>query len=263
MKRVTELLIVSFLLTLIMSCGPSQREKATGKINIAKQLIVSGDTLSAIGHLDSIAIVFPKAESQIAIASNIRADLYRQMADSRKLMIIRNDSIISSLEEKFNIEKTRFDLYTQYHHKRQTLARTWDRSFLQVHLDERGVLYLSSNYVGKEWLNHTGIRVYDGDLQALSERVPLDDPLNHRSDFLDYKWEKVSYMDGKADSVINFIADNPELDIKCVFLGNQYHWILLEDYDIQAVVDARNLAELILLKTRLEEELAFYESKLD
>jgi hypothetical protein len=45
---------------------------------------------------------------------------------------------------------------------------------------------------GKDWLNHTSIRVYDQGLQVRSGVVPLDDPNNRQSDFLDYKWEKVS-----------------------------------------------------------------------
>ncbi len=258
----TYAILTIILLAFFISCGPSQREKADTSIKSARQLIVSGDTLQAIALLDSVSILYPKAESQIAVSKNIKSDLYRQMADNRKLKLIRNDSIIEALENRFNIEKTRFDMYTQYHHKRQTLARSWDRSFLQVHLDERGEFHLSSNYVGKEWLEHTGIRVYDGELQEISGRIPLENPLNHRSDFLDYKWEKISYMNGEADSVMYFIAENRHLNLKCVFLGKQYHWILLEDYDIQAVVDALDLSEAIKMKARIEEEIAFFEAKL-
>lgn len=260
MSRANAILTI-ILLAFMFSCGPTQREKADSRINNARQMAAAGDTLMAISQLDSVSLLYPKAESQIAVSRNIKTELYRQMADSRKLMLIRNDSIIESLEQRFNIEKTRFDMYTQYHHKRQTLARTWDRSFLQVHLDERGEFYLSSNYVGKEWLNHTSIRVYDGELQSVSGQVALENPLNHRSDFLDYKWEKVSYMNGEADSVMFFIADNRHLNLKCVFLGNQYHWILLEDYDIQAVVDALNLAKALKRKAKLEDEIALFESK--
>ncbi len=35
-------------------------------------------------------------------------------------------------------EKTDIDRYTRYIHKRQTFDRAWDRSYIQVHLDETG-----------------------------------------------------------------------------------------------------------------------------
>ena len=119
---------------------------------------------------------------------------------------------------------------------------------------------LSSNYIGEEWLSHTGIRVYDGKLQAKTEKVPLDDPNNHRSDFLDYKWEKVLYREHKADSVINFIADNMNRNLKCVFLGKRYYYILLESYDKEAVRDALLLSNAINEKKRLKREITHLQS---
>ena len=262
MKKLNTLYSLLVLLLLI-SCGPSQRELAVNQINRAKLKVeYGGDTLSAISYLDSTKVLFPKAEIQIRVASNLRNSWYQQMIDNRQLQLIKNDSTIAKLETKFTKEKTEFDTYTQYIHKRQSLNRTWDRSFLMVHLDERGEMYLSSNYMGKEWLYHTGIRVYNGKLQAKSENVPLDDPMNHRSDFLDYKWEKVSYMNGKADSVIQFIAQHPNLNLKCVFLGKRYYYILLEDYDIEAVVDALALSKAIKLRSKLEKEIAEFKNKL-
>lgn len=244
------------------ACGPSQREMAVLHINKAKQIIAAGDTLSAITSLDSVKTLYPKAQVQIGVAKNINNELYSQMISKLNLASIKNDSLITALEKDFSKEKSEFDKYLQYIPKRQTFQRSWDRSFLQVHLDDRGELYLSSNYMGKEWLKHTGIRVYDGKLQAKTEKVELDDALNHRSDFLDYKWEKISYMNGKSDSVINFIAANPDLDLKCVFLGNRYYYILLEQYDIQAVQQALALSKAIKRKKRIAGTIKKYQSKI-
>jgi len=246
---------ISVLLFLLSSCGPSQRELAVQETNKAKAIFNSGDTLQAIKKLDSIHIKYPEADVQISVAKSMSTEMYQQLIDARSMHLIRLDSTITELEKNFVKEKTEFDRYTQYNHKRQTFNRSWDRSFLQVHLDERGELYLSSNYLGKEWLEHVCIRVYDGKLQAKSDSILLDNPLNHRSDFLDYKWEKVSYMNGQADSVIHFIAENPDLDLKCVFLGKRYYYILLEDYDVNAVVEALALSKAIKRKKALEAEI--------
>lgn len=253
-KRINIFYCILAMLT-ICSCGASQRELAVKKINIAHQHLNKGDTLKSIIVLDSIKILYPKAEVQQAVAKKIMMATYQQMIDNRKIQLIRNDSLILDAETKFDKVKTEFDRYLQYNHKRQTFMRTWDRSFLQVHLDERGELYLSSNYMGKEWLNHTGIRVYDDKLQAKSERIPIDDMLNHQSDFLDHKWEKVTYMAGRADSVISFIANNSALNLKCVFLGSRYYYIVLENYDKQAVIDALILSNAIKRKKLLEDEI--------
>lgn len=261
MRSVGILFIIAVAMQLV-SCGPSQRELAVGETNKAKQLYTSGDTLQAIYKLDSIHIKYPKAEVQISVAKDIRSEWVQHLIDSRNLQLIKQDSIITSLEKTFDKEKSEFDKYIQYNHKIQTFNRSWDRSFLQVHLDERGELYLSSNYMGKEWLEHTGIRVYDGKLQAKSEKIPIDSPLNHRSDFLDYKWEKVSYMNGEADSVIHFIAENPNLNLKCVFLGKRHYYILLEDFDVKAVIDALALSKAIKYKAKLEKEITVYKKLL-
>ncbi len=256
------ILQISALLILLTACGPSQRELAVQETNKAKSIFNAGDTLEAIQKLDSIHIKYPKAEVQISVAKSLSTEMYQQLIDARSMQLINLDSTITELEKDFNKEKTEFDRYTQYYHKRQTFNRSWDRSFLQVHLDERGELYLSSNYLGKKWLEHVCIRVYDGKLQAKSDTIPLDDPLNHRSDFLDYKWEKVSYMNGQADSVIHFIAENPDLDFKCVFLGKRYYYILLEDYDVDAVVHAYALSKAIKRKKELEAEIKQFKKEM-
>ena len=261
MKQTFKTFIVVLMLFLAFGCGPSQREMAVQQINRAKQSLLVNDTLLAISQLDSVHLKYPKAEVQKVVARNIQAELYRDLTDQALNEQTQNDSLIAKLEKKFVKQKTEFDQYTQYIPKRQSFNRSWDRSFLQINLDERGELYLTSNYMGKEWLDHTGIRVYDGKLQAKSGKVPLDDPLNHRSDFLDYKWEKVSYMNGKSDSVINFIAEHPKLDLKCVFLGKRYYYILLEDYDIQAVIDALELSKAIKRKKLIADEIKKYRNK--
>lgn len=252
------LIIVSTMV--LWACGPSQRELAVKQISLAKQTILSGDTLAAISKLDSVKILYPKAEVQIGVARNMNTELYNQLINKCQLALAINDSLIGQLETKFEKEKTEFDQYMQYIPKRQTLNRTWDRSFLQIHLDERGEMYLSSNYMGEQWLEHTGIRVYDGKLQAKTEIVDLDDPMNHRSDFLDYKWEKVTYMNGKSDSVIQFIAEHPTLNLKCVFLGKRYYYILLEDYDIQSVISSLELSKAIKRRKELADKIKTYQS---
>jgi hypothetical protein len=132
-----------------------------------------------------------------------------------------------------------------------------------VHLDERGELYLSSNYHGEQWLNHKGLRVYDQGDDAKTEEIPVGDPDNHRSDFMEAKWEKVTYRNGKDNGVMEFIANNTDRRLKAVFLGDRYHYIILESYDKQAVKDAIALSEALKKRSKLENEIKGLQKKLD
>jgi hypothetical protein len=169
---------------------------------------------------------------------------------------------IEDLEKSFVKEKTQFDRYSQYTHKRQTFKRAWDRSYIQVHLDERGDLYLSSNYHGENWLNHYALRVYDSGDDAKTDSIPLGDVHNHHSDFMEAKWEKVSYRNGKDNGVIEFIAANADRRLKAVFLGKEYYYIILETYDKEAVKDALALSKAIKTKTKTEAEIRSLQKKL-
>jgi hypothetical protein len=132
-----------------------------------------------------------------------------------------------------------------------------------LHLDERGELYISSNYYGNQWLNHIGMRVYDGVFQAKTDSVPLDDPNNHHSDFMDLRWEKVSYTKGRDNGVIQFIADNADRNLKAVFLGQRMYFIVLEQFDKQAVKDALALSNALKLRIQLQMEIKKLQSKVN
>jgi hypothetical protein len=243
------------LLVLFFSCSPSQREKAVAKMNVANELVISGDTLQAISMLESVEQLFPKAEVQIQVAKNLADDLYRQMIDSRMSSLKGLENQIELYEANFIKEKTEFDLYTQYIPKKLTFNRSWDKSFLQVHLDERGEMYLTSHYMGRDWLAHTSIRVYDGDISMRSSEVSLDDPNNRKSDFLDHKWEKVSYTNNKSDSLIAFIALNSERKLKCAFLGKRNYYIILEPFNIEAIKSAYDLSLAIHMRNEIRKEI--------
>ena len=260
---------ISFqLLTLLaamffVACGPSDEDKARVKLNRAKTLLSKQDTLAALVQLDSITTLYPEAIYATNAAKNlineINFNILQQKEDKLDTLKIQ----ILELEKSFVKEKTEFDRYTQYIHKRQTFKRAWDRSYIQVHLDERGDLYLSSNYHGKNWLNHTGLRVYDSGDDAKTDSIPVGDTHNHRSDFMEAKWEKVSYRNGKDNGVIEFIANNTERRLKAVFLGKEYYYIILETYDKEAVKDALALSKAIKSRNKVEAEIKGLQKKLN
>jgi hypothetical protein len=261
MKSIFHLLLSIFFIIIVTSCGPSQEEKADSKINEANKIAANGDTLKAIGLLKSIPVLFPKAIFNIDASKKMVNKFYRQMIDYRSEQLSATETKIAELEKNFTKEKTEFDRYVQYIPNKLTLARSWNKSFLQVTLDERGEIFLTSNYMGKDWLKHTAIKIYDGGLQIKTPSVPLDDPNNRKSDFLDYKWEKVSYTQGLSDSTIRFIVKNMNRQLKCAFMGANYYYIILEDFNKEAIRDAYNLSVAIKNKNEMIGQIKELEAK--
>lgn len=254
---------IALLAFLTTACGPSDEEKARTKLSQARLSLQKNDTLTALLHLDSIPELYPKAVYSVNAAKNLSNEIRFDLLHRKEALIDSMQNEISALEKAFRKEKTEYDRYAQYVHIRQDFERSWDRSFIQVHLDERGEIYLSSNYYGEKWLNHTSLRVYDQDIDAKTESIPIGDPDNHRSDFMEMKWEKVSYRNGKDNGVMEFIARNADRNLKAVFLGDEYYYIILESYDKQAVKDALALSKVLKQKRKLEREVQVLKKRLN
>ena len=236
---------------------------AEEKFSYAVSLCQKGDSVTALVHLDSIRVLYPEAFEAIGKADEWRRKINSEFLFRKQDQFDKLTERLIELEGLFTKEKTPYDRYTQYIHKRQNFDRRWNQSFIQVHLDERGELFISSNYYGAQWLHHIGIRVYDDVFQAKTDSVPLTDPSNHRSDFMGTHWEKVSYTKGKDNGVIQFIADNAERNLKAVFLGQRMYYIVLEKFDKQALKEALDLSSAIKLKVQLEKEIRELQSKVN
>ncbi len=247
---------IAFLMTtVLLSCGKSESKLASEKLQKAQTLYQQGDTTLALLQIDSIRMLYKGAIKEISAAGQLKKKIYDDLLYRKQDELDTLNDKISELEKNFITEKTEFDRYTQYIHKKQDFKRRWNKSYIGLHLDERGELSISSNYYGEQWLNHVAIRVYDGDLQAKTDTVALDDPLNHHSDFMNTKWEKVTYTKGKEKDVIQFIADHADRNLKAVFLGKRLYYIILEEYDKQAVIDVLNLSKALKQRAKLRKEV--------
>jgi hypothetical protein len=256
--------ILLLIITISMTgCGPSQEDRARARFNFARNLLENSDTTRALLQLDSIPILHPKAAYSVNAAKNLKKEILWEILQLKENHLDSLKILTQNLERNFNIEKTQFDRYSQYLHKRQTWDRSWNRSYIQILLNEKGDLTLVSNYNGEQWLDHTGLRVYDQGLSARTDSVGITEVDNHRSDFLESKWEKVTYRNGRDNGVIEFIASNTHLRLKAVFLGKRYHYIVLEDHDKKAVQDALNLSQVIKERTSTEQEIKQLQSMLN
>lgn len=260
MKLIRSFLIILILIQLI-SCGKSEKQLAIGKLQLAESFYEKGDTMQALAYADSIRILYRGAVQEIHAADQFMRKIYGDLLYRKQDELDTLNKTIASLEKNFTTEKTEFDRYIRYVHKKQDPERRWNKSFIQVHVDGKGELSISSNYYGDTWLDHTGIRVYDRDLQAKTDTIGLNTVLNHHSDFMNTKWEKVTYMNGADNGVIEFIARHADRKLKAVFLGKRYYYIILEDYDKQAIADGLFLSRALKRKAVLEKEIGDLRSR--
>jgi len=254
--------VILFSLALF-ACGKSEKERASEKFALATSLYQKGDTIMALQQLDSVQILFPKAFDVAEKAKELSNKINSETLFRKQQQLDLLGGKLAQLESLFDREKTEYDHFAQYIHKMQKFERRWNQSFIELHLDERGDLYISSNYYGSEWLNHTGIRVYDGIFQAKTDSVSLDDPNNHHSEFMNLHWEKVSYKSGKDNGVIQFIADNADRNLKAVFLGKRMYFIVLESFDKMAIKEALQLSNALKRKAGLQKEIKELKSRLN
>ncbi|HCE58572.1 MAG TPA: hypothetical protein DER09_12275 [Prolixibacteraceae bacterium] len=259
MKGSSIFYLVVFVL-LFAACKPTDEEKARIRLNNAKFLLEKGDTVNAMLQLDSISL-YPEAKYSANAAKNLAAEINFSLLQKKEVELDTLEAKIARLETSFDKEKTEYDRYVQYIHKKQNQQNALGRSFIKVHLDERGTLYLSSNYFGKSLLNHYALRIYDGDISAKTDSVPVGSPENHQSDFLDYKWEKVLYSGGKDNGVTEFIAANTDRNLKAVFIGRQQQFIVLATWDKDAVREALALSTLMKQKAALQKEIQVLQKK--
>lgn len=259
-----KILILPLLVVLIFmfSCGPNQDELASQSLDRATSLLEHRDTVGALSVLDSALLHYPKASKVLPQLELMKGNVYTDLCNHLKKQIDSCEVMILDLSKDFVIEKRPYDNNKWYVYKRQTLKRSWNRSFIEVNLNDKGEIYLTSNYIGKKSLNHTAIRVYDKKLSCKTFPVELGTVDNHHSEFMESKWEKVSYKDGASDDLIRFFVSHADRHLKAVFLGKRYYYILLEKYDKDAVVKSYNLSLVLKKRAALKKELKHIDQRM-
>jgi len=254
-------LVVLIIQTIVLACGPSQPQLAVKKIAVAEALLLKGDTTNTLLHLDSISGLYPKALSEARTALQISNRIYVSMLMLQRENLSKANVMIDSLIREFSPEKGEFDKYTNYIHNRHATSKTWSRSFVQVYLNEKGDLTLTSNYYGGQWLNHTSLLAEGEGLSAKTDSVPIDNVNNHHSEFSGSKWEKVTYHGEKAEKVIEMIAANTDKKLKAVFKGKSSYIIWLEEPDKKGIKAAYDLSEAIKVKIASGKAISSLEKK--
>ena len=254
---------IIIILTLIVSaCGPSQQELAAKKMKVSEELLAKGDTLNSLLYLDSIPKLYPEAGSELNKAIQAGNRIYTFQLSKQREKLSAANTVIGTLIKDFKSEKGEFEKYTNYIPNRQVFDKSWSRSFVQVNVNDKGDLTLSSNYYGEKWINHTSLRIDRDGLIIRTDSVPLDHINNHHSDFGGSNWEKVTYRGKQADAVIAMIATNWDRRLKALFKGKTTYIMWLEDYDKKGIKEAYELSKAFRAKSEAEKMIPVLEKKI-
>src|SRR5690606_30622742 len=113
--KISYILLLALALSVI-ACGPSDEEKASARLRQAQAVLAKNDTLAALKQLDSIPLLYPKAEYAVNAAQNMKKEIRFALLHSKEAQLDTLQMKIIELEKPFQKEKTEFDRYSQYIH---------------------------------------------------------------------------------------------------------------------------------------------------
>jgi len=249
MKQLNKLSLILPLL-LMVACGPSKQELAQALLEDAQMAIDSSDYYLARLKVDSINLLYPNQIEEVAAGKKMmwRIELTEQKQSLAyyDTLLVQRQKDFERLKKNFVYQAGKFEGYEgTYIHKRQRIANSHDRTYLRAYLNEKGEFYISSRYHGKSHIYHNSIKVYDAGLFAESEEIPESSFDNRRFDDGEDYWETVNYRNGSDNGVVSFIVNNYDKRLKVEFKGKKHYYIVMEQFDKEAIRDAYNLSLII------------------
>ncbi|MFO7999792.1 MAG: hypothetical protein R6U46_01005 [Marinilabilia sp.] len=250
--------LISFLsVLLLVGCGPTQEEQAAGKLEEAMKLRDSGRLNMARLKLDTIIDQYSDLTEEVADARRLLEDI--ELTEQERSLeyldsaIVEKEAELEPLMDDF-IVSDEYGSEIIYIHRRQRPEVSYNRTFIRAHLNENGNFYISSRYHGKEWIRHNQIKVYHAGESVTSEKVPEDGFNNRRFEDGEDKWEIVRYKEGADNGIVDFIASNVEKPLKVEFIGKKRYYIVMEQFDKEAIRDAYETSFVLQELEGLEKE---------
>lgn len=248
-------LIILLATILAIGCGPSEEEKASAKLQQVRMLLQEQDTIGALLQIDSMVLLYPKAAYALNGAQNLKREIHWNLYQLKQAELDSTVAWIARLTNGFIKGKGEFERFATYTHKRQIPEQNLSRSYLKAEVTENGDLILVSQYVGKQPVNHTSVRISEGDLEAFTDTVPRGDAANYQGGFLGARWERVTYRNEVNRRVAALVAANPGKKFKLTFSGTGQYVVFLEQTDKTAIREAYELSVLIRRRQQLEKEI--------
>ncbi|MCK9325641.1 MAG: hypothetical protein M0P69_09110 [Bacteroidales bacterium] len=263
----TGLVIISVVFfVLFFSCKPDHQKRAEADFLKVEQFARNSQPKSAIRLLDSMQVQYASDYGVVGkvlkMKSIIGNRFYQEMIEAANSTMEVLDREIATLEGNFRYTPGEAGRPGVYEHRRQSPQNSWNRTYLKINLNDKGDVWLSSHYYGKEWIDHTSIRVYDRDLYVLSDTIPLGDVWNRKVEDLGDRWEIIEFREGTDAGIMAFIADHYERPLKARFNGRKFHYIVMETFDREAIHYGWRLAQLLKERESLRQTIDLYQREL-
>ncbi|MBP7504626.1 MAG: hypothetical protein KA780_04215 [Prolixibacteraceae bacterium] len=249
--------IVLLALLWLWGCGPTEEEKASARLRMARVILQGGDTTAALLHLDSVLMWHPKAAVSGNAATNLRREIHWDIYQRKQLALDSARARIARLERSFVLTQGEFERTPRYVHQRQIPEENLSRSYLRADVTPAGEVVLTSQYYGSGRLAHQRIRVWEGEQEAFTDTVPLESADVYHGSFLGTTWERVTFRSGREDGMAPFIVAHAGKRLKMAFLGKGSQYVIfLEERDIKAIGEAVELAAALREEKKLTMEIS-------
>ena len=256
MNKYRVLFILS--VSLFLGCsGPSREELAKTRLTEIIKLSEAGNFNLAKLKLDTLILNFSDQPQQVNDAKEIFKHL-NILEQERNLAFL--DSLLNEQETLLEPMMKNFIVSDEYGsekiliHKRQRPENSFNRTFIRAYLNLSGNFYISSRYHGDKWIYHQQIKVYNKDQSVFSEIIPEDGFNNRRFDDQGAKWEIVNYKDGKDNGIVDYIASHWKEPLKVQFIGKGNTYIVMEQFDKEAVRDGYEISFVLKEIQRVKDE---------
>lgn len=266
MKIPTFIMGSLFIATVAWSCTSGAAKKAQADFQRADAWVANHELLPAMNLLDSMMVWnegdFGTVGDALKRKNQIAAVYHREMIESSKMLVEGLDSRLPELAKDFIFIPGEPGQPGTYEHKRQTVKSSWNRIFLKIGISENGDTWLISHYFGKNWIDHTSLRVYDNDSYLLTDTIPLGHEWNRKVEDLGDRWETIEFREGSDAGAIAFIADNYQKSVKVRFNGKTFQYIVLESYDKDAFHKGWELAQVLKERYGLLQSIRLHQTEM-
>ncbi|MCD6346067.1 MAG: hypothetical protein J7L96_01470, partial [Bacteroidales bacterium] len=92
--------------------------------------------------------------------------------------------------------------------------------------------------------------------------IPLNHPDNRKLQDAGDKWETIDFKGGTGDRIIALIVQNSERRLKVRFSGKKHHYIIMEEFDKEAVKKGYELAQVLKEVYELNQKIEQHKKQL-
>lgn len=272
MNKSAYTLIVFYILLSLSSCGNKENEQAIQYLENIRSLSEIGHYEEALGKIDSIQVLFPKAFKEIKEGLALKQDVRKAMNEKQ---IAVCDSLMNIYQPKIDSLKQLFVLKQdkEYQDKgiyipKSVNANTLTSTMLRAGVNEDGSMYIESVYIGGQL--HDAIMVTTSQKQFVETLPITDDGLNFRFSNLGKQYEVIKVTPAHDNGLAKFIYSFTDQPLTVVLLHKttaptRYP---LNNVQKKAITDSYQLStwmlqqdSLMTAKGKAETLLKYLESK--